>query len=145
MSNYKQGIYNVKNKDKYKGIKNPRYMSGWELHVFEYIDKSPHVICWSSEIIIVPYYSHMDQKKRKYLVDLYVEYNVNGNIIKELIEIKPSAQTQPPKKRGKKKQSTYLKEVYTYNVNIDKWKAASLYAKQRGWTFRLLTEKDIFK
>ena len=146
MSRYKQGTYPVKNYDKYLGTSDPRYLSGYELHVFEYLDRSPHVTAWGAEIIVVPYYSHVDERNRRYMVDLYVEYTKpDGDKRVELIEIKPHAQTiQPIKKQGKKR-STYMRELYTFNVNIAKWIAAQKYAAERGWTFRLLTEKNIFK
>lgn len=145
MGNYRQGTYKVKNKDKYIGTKDPRFMSSWEYDVFKYLDESEHIVKWSSETVVVPYYSTMDEKKRRYMVDLYVEYIINGKTRIELIEVKPYSQTQPPKKIGRKKQETYLREVYTYNVNIDKWKAAAQYAKDRGWDFRILTEEQIYK
>lgn len=144
--NYKQGTYEVKNWDKYLGESNPRYLSGYELHVFQYLDRSPHVSAWGAEMQIIPYYSRMDESNRRYMVDLMVKYTTpSGEMHTELIEIKPSAQTKPPKKTRNKKRSTYMKELYTYNVNIDKWLHARAYAEKRGWKFRLLTEKNIFK
>ena len=145
MSNYKQGVYEVKNKDKYLGTKNPRYLSSYELRVFQYLDTSPHVIKWGAEVVVIPYYSPVDEANRRYMVDIYVEYKKpNGKISKELIEIKPSQQTKKPRKGKRKKEKTYLKELYTYNVNIAKWMAAKKYAEERGWKFRLLTEENIF-
>lgn len=146
MGNYKQGTYKVKNKDKYKGDPNKiRYMSSWEEELCKYFDKTPSIIAWNSEEVIIKYYSHMDQRVRRYIIDFWVKYiDNNGKTHIELIECKPYSQTQKPTKRGRKKESTYIKEVYTYNVNIDKWTAASKYAKQMGWEFRILTEKDIF-
>lgn len=145
MSKYKQGTYKVKNKDKYIGTKDPRYMSSWEYDVMVYLDSNPNIIKWGSEVITVPYYSTMDQKKRRYMVDFYVEYIKSGKKVVELIECKPYCQTQKPTKRGRKKKETYLREIYTYNVNLDKWKAAAEYARQRKWEFRLLTENQIYK
>jgi hypothetical protein len=143
---YHQGTYEVKNKDKYVGSTNPRFMSSWELVLFKFFDNNPNVKKWGAENVIIPYYSHADERNRRYMVDLFVEYeNKDGKIVRELLEVKPYAQTQPPTKSGRKKRSTYLKEVYTYQVNIDKWSAAASYAKKRKMQFRVLTEKDIFK
>lgn len=142
---FHQGTYDVINKDKYIGASNPTYRSSWEREVFIFFDKNPNVIKWGAEVIVVPYWSRVDSKPRRYYVDCYVEYrDRTGSVQKELVEIKPKSQTQPPSKRGKKKK-TYLYEVEQYNVNIDKWRAASKYAKERGWKFRILTEKGIFK
>ena len=143
---YKQGIYEVTNKDKYLGESNPRYLSSYELHVFQYMDRTPHVIKWGAEVVVVPYYSHVDESNRRYMVDIFVEYvKPNGDKFTELIEIKPTKDTLKPVNKQGKKRSTYMRELYTYNVNVAKWMAASKYAQQRGWTFRLLTEKNIFK
>lgn len=146
MGNYHQGEYEIINKDKYTGNGNPRYLSSWELVVFKTFDLNPNVIEWGSENVIIPYYSSADGRKRRYMVDIYVKYkNRRGNIIKELIEIKPFAQTQPPIKKGRKKTQTYINELYTWQVNQDKWAAAMKYAKDRNMVFRVLTEKQIFR
>jgi Straboviridae/Kyanoviridae head completion nuclease len=146
MGHYKQGEYKPINPDKYAGnINKIRYLSSWELVLMKFFDLNEHILEWNSEDIIIPYYSNADQKKRRYIVDFYVKYkNKKGEIVKELLEVKPKSQTiQPKQKRGKKK-STYLKEAYTYQVNIDKWRAATKYAKDRKMTFRLITEDHIF-
>lgn len=143
---YVQGTYNVKNKDKYVGTKEPRYLSSWELKVFEEFDRNPMILQWGSEPVVIKYFSSADNKYRRYMVDIFVKYKKSdGTIVKELIEIKPYIQTQPPQaKKGKRKQ-TLLKEIYTYNVNMDKWKAAVDFCKKRNIGFRIITEKDIFK
>lgn len=142
---FRQGKYIVKNKEKYLGTKDPRYMSSWELDVFKRLDENPNVLKWGSETVIVPYYSTIDGRKRRYMVDIYVEYLKNGEKITEIIEIKPFKETKPPKKVGRKKKETYLKELYTYSVNVQKWEAATKYAKERGWNFKIITEKDMYK
>jgi len=147
MGKFAQGDYTVINKEKYMGnIHKVRYLSSWELVLLKFFDMNTSILEWNSEDVIVPYYSNADQKKRRYMVDFYIKYKTKDGVIKkELLEVKPYAQTLPPTKRGRKKQSTFLKEVYTYQVNIDKWKAATAFAKARGMEFRLITEHDIFK
>lgn len=147
MGKFAQGNYEVINKDKYIGnIKKVRYMSSWELVMMQFFDRNPNIKKWSSESIIVPYYSPVDQRNRRYMVDFFVEYiDKHGVTIKEMLEVKPRNQCIPPVSRRGKKKSTYLKEVYTWNVNQAKWKAASAYAKARGMTFRLVDETHIFK
>jgi len=141
---YKQGKYEVQNWDKYIGTKTPRYLSSYEKSVFEFLDRSPAVKKWGSEVVVVPYYNTVKQRKARYLVDIYVEYENKHGIQKELLEIKPYNQTQPVKK-GNKKESTYIEESLTYQQNTDKWKAASKYAEERGWKFKILTERSIFR
>jgi hypothetical protein len=145
MSRFKQGIYEVKNKGKYLGTKDPRYLSSWEFSAFTVFDNNVHVIKWGAEIVVIDYYSIVDQRKRRYMVDIYVEYLKGGKVVKELIEIKPYKETKPPKKGGRKKKETYLREVYNYSVNTAKWKFAAAYAKERGWKFTIMTEKELFR
>ena len=35
-------------------------------------------------------------------------------------------------------------EIRNWMVNSDKWSSAKDYCEDRGWSFRLLTEEDIF-
>ncbi len=142
---YHQGTYEVQNKDKYLGTKNPRYLSSYEYRVFKFFDQNPNVIKWGAETVVVKYYNPVKQRKARYIADLYVEYvDKNGEHHKELIEIKPAAQVKKPVKRGKKRQDVFESEQRTYAVNQAKWNAAKEYARQRGWKFRILTENEIF-
>lgn len=139
MSNYYQGHYKPKNINKYIGnISNICYRSSWELSLMHYFDNSTKILKWSSEEIIIPYISPLDNKQHRYFLDLYAELNNK----KYYIEVKPLKQTIEPKpsKRISKK---YLTEVSTYIINQAKWNAASLYAKQRGGEFIVFTEKTI--
>lgn len=142
---YHQGTYTPTNREKYKGIKNPRYLSSYERHVFEWADRSPNVLEWAAETVVVPYWNPVKNRQARYIVDVWIKYrNKRGEIREDLVEIKPSAQTRAPK-RGKKKKSTYEEEMMTWMVNQAKWQAAQKFAEERGWTFRLLTEKAIFR
>jgi hypothetical protein len=111
--NYKQGKYEIKNWGKYIGTKNPRYLSSYELEVFKWMDRSNAVIKWGSETVVVPYYNHVKGRMARYMVDIYVEYKTrDGEIKKELIEIKPSKNVSQPR-RGNKKESAYIQEQLT--------------------------------
>lgn len=144
--NYQQGLYEIKNPEKYKGnVKNCRYLSSWELEICRSFDLNPNVLEWSSEEVIIKYYSPADGKMRRYMVDYWVKYrDRQGAIHTEIIECKPHSQTQPPKATKGKRKKTLLQETYTWNVNQAKWQAATKYAKERGWKFRILTEKHIY-
>lgn len=145
--NFHQGTYDVVNKDKYLGTNtSPRYLSSWELQVFKYLDHKPDVIKWGAECVVVPYMHPYKETKSRYIVDVYVEYmNANGEMQKELLEIKPSAQCSKPVKTARKRKDVYEQEVGTWVVNNAKWEAARNYAKERGVWFRVITEKDIFR
>lgn len=66
----------------------------------------------------------------------------SGDIKKYAVEIKPEAQTIPPKQRKQTKK--YLTEMSTYMVNQAKWKAADEFCKTKGLEFIVLTEKHLF-
>lgn len=143
--NYKQGTYEVKNWDKYLGTKNPRYLSSYELEVFQFLDDEPSIEKWGAEIVIVEYFNPVKEKKSRYIVDVYVEYvNKNGDRKKKLIEIKPSRDIKRPFKTRNKRQTTFEEEMRTWAVNRTKWEAAHKYASERGWEFEIFTEKQIF-
>jgi len=146
-STHNQGYYTLRNPDKYRGdVNNVRFMSSWELNVHKFLDNNPNVIEWASEEVVVTYIKPTDNRPHKYYIDYYVKMrNREGKIIEELWEVKPERETKPPTKKGKKSQKTILYEQITYAVNQAKWKSATLFAKQHGMVFRVLTEKHIFK
>jgi TnsA endonuclease N terminal len=143
---YKQGFFSPKFPKKYIGDPtNIVYRSGWEKRVMQSLDENTSVIRWASEEIVVPYISPIDNRPHRYFVDFYVEARaVDGSIKKMLLEVKPAAQTQPPKS-PKRKTKRYISEVMTYGVNEAKWKAAQEFCKDKGWEFRLITEAELFK
>ena len=134
-----QGKYKVKNRDKYEG--NPDtvvYRSGWERSCFLWADKTPQVVKWSSEEVIIPYLSEVDQRYHRYFMDLKLTME-SGQVV--LVEIKPESQTKPP--TGNKRTKRYISEGLTYVTNKCKWTAAQEYAADRGWTFEIWTEKHL--
>lgn len=142
-SNFQQGRYTVKNVDKYMGDPNKVvFRSSWELDLHKFFDNNPNVVRWGSEIIAIPYIKPTDGRIHKYFVDYYVEYiNTSGQLIKELIELKPKSQTVPPK--GKRKSILY--EQLQYAVNVAKWAAATEWCNSRGIKFRIVTERSVFR
>jgi hypothetical protein len=126
------------------------YRSSWEFALMGYLDKHPSVLRWSSEEIVIPYFSPIDGKKHRYFPDFFVhQKNKEGLIEKLIIEVKPEHQTKPPTlvettgPKGKISKA-YINAVKTYGVNQAKWKAAEFYCKERGWKFIKLTEKNLF-
>ena len=144
-SRFLQGKYHPKNPQKYKGdINDITYRSSWELEMCEFLDRNQRVLQWASESIIIPYLNIIDKKMHRYYPDFYVEYiSKNGEIIQEIIEVKPKAQTRPPRKNSNSKYLLYEKQ--TYVKNICKWKAAQKWCKEHNMQFRVLTEISIFK
>lgn len=148
---YYQGKFKPKNPGKYKGDPtNIIYRSGWELKLFNYLDSHPNVLKWASEEFFIPYVSPIDGKWHRYFPDVYVEQiNSEGKKQVILIEVKPENQTTPPNPANKltakgNLSRRYLYEVKTWGVNEAKWKAARDFCLDRGWTFQILTEKQLF-
>lgn len=146
---FKQGYYTPNHPEKYIGdIRKIRYMSSWELQFNQFLDNNPNILRWASEEIAIPYRKPTSKRKNKvhmYYPDYFIEYkNKQGNLIKELIEIKPENQVNAPVIRGKSKK-TQLYEQVTWAVNKAKWAAAQTFCDKYQIKFRILTEKQLFK
>ena len=112
-------------------------------------DNNPSVLKWNSEEIIIPYVSPLDNRVHRYFPDFFMEYrNSRSVIVRTLIEVKPSIQTKPPNPKRKltktgRKSKRYLREVNAYIINDAKWKQAIKYCGERGWDWKIITEKEI--
>lgn len=143
-SRFKQGVYTPVNPDKYLGDPTKiRYMSGWELEACRFFDNNPNIIAWNSEDVIIPYVKPTTGRVHRYVVDFLVQYvDRNGNTKIELLEVKPKKQTKRSRSKNPK---TRLYEDIEFAINQAKWQAAAQYAAQRGWTFKVVTENDVFR
>ena len=136
---FAQGIYKVKNPEKYIGNKPPYCRSSWETAFCSFCDNNPSVQQWSSESVRIPYRDPLTNKQTMYVPDFLIVYiDKNMKTHAELIEIKPANQTML-ERVGKNpyNQAQFIK-------NQAKWAAASQWAKQNGVRFRIITESDIF-
>lgn len=134
------GRFSPKNPKKYLGDStNIWYRSLWERRVMVHLDSSKDVLQWSSEEIVIPYLSPIDNRYHRYFPDFYVRTE-SGSII---LEVKPLSQSVAPKAR-KRVTHQYISEVMAYGVNQAKWKAADEYCKDRNWKFKVITEKELF-
>ena len=76
---------------------------------------------------------------RRYFPDFWaIIKQSDGSEKKYIIEVKPNAQTKPPKK-GKNKE-VYIEAMKTWIVNQDKWKAATEFAQKNGFNFMIMDE-----
>ena len=108
-----------------------------------WFDGHPDVLEWSSEEIIIPYRSPIDGRVHRYFPDFYVrKRNKDGVVETIIVEVKPYAQTQEPKKQSKVSKR-YINEVKTWGINSYKWKAARDYCEDRKWKFQIITEKEL--
>lgn len=108
-----------------------------------YLDSHPHVLEWSSEEFSIPYRSPVDGKIHRYFPDFLVKkIDKDGTITREVVEIKPFKETQPPAVQ-KKQTKQYIREVYTWGVNSAKWDAARQFCADRKWKFSIFTEHEL--
>lgn len=139
-----KGKFRPKNHKKYMGdFREVIYRSSWELKFMQYCDTNKSIVKWSSEEIVIPYRSPVDNRVHRYFPDFYVKYrDVKGNYQEKVIEIKPAKQVKEPKIQ-KRRTKRYVSEVFTYATNKAKWEAAEDFCKDRRWKFQILTEKEL--
>lgn len=120
-----KGKYTLLHPEKYIG--NPKkiiFRSMWERKFMLYCDKTPEVLEWSSEEIAIPY--RYKDKDRNYYPDFYIKFITENDTVEEsVIEIKPHYQR-------------------LYGQNKAKWASARKYCKKHNYTFKILTEKELF-
>ena len=139
-----KGKYKVRCPYKYKGDPTKViYRSLWELKFMKYCDSNINILEWGSEEMYVWYRSPVDNRPHRYFPDFYIKAKEsNGQIKKYIIEVKPKKQTAPPSK-PKRQTKGYLREAFEYARNQAKWKAANEWCIDRGFEFKVLTEKEL--
>lgn len=136
-----KGVFKPIHPEKYNGdVKNIIYRSSYEFKFFRYLDSHPEIETWASEELHIPYVSPVDNRLHKYYPDVLFKTN-KGEIF--MIEIKPAKECQPPVQTKGKQRKTFINEAKTYGVNQAKWSAAMRFCVDRGWMFRVLTEKEL--
>lgn len=136
---FSQGVYKVKNPEKYIGNVVPKYRSSWEYTFMTFCDNNPSIQQWASECVKIPYRDPLTGKHTVYVPDFLIYYiDKNSKKHAELIEIKPANQMMI-ERVGKNpyNQAQYVK-------NMAKWAAASAWCKNQGIKFRIINENDIF-
>ena len=136
---FSQGIYQVKNPEKYVGNKLPTYRSSWENTFCMFCDNNPSIQQWASEPVKIPYRDPLTGKQTVYVPDFLISY-IDRNQKKhvEMVEIKPANQTLK-ERVGKNpyNQAQFVK-------NQAKWASAAAWCQQQGIKFRVINELDIF-
>lgn len=90
---------------------------------------------------MIPYVSTAQgNKRRRYFMDFWVKFS-GGEVF--LFEVKPKTECAPP--TGKRVTKKLMEKQQTFQINVDKWRAAREYARQRGWTFKILHEDNLRK
>ncbi len=139
MSKYAQGVFQIKNPEKYVGNKSPTYRSGWEFVFMQFCDNNPSIIQWASEAIHINYRNPLTNKNTIYVPDFLIVYvDKTGKKHAEVIEVKPTNETTlEAAGRGPRAQAAAI-------VNMAKWEAARAWCKNQGLVFRVVTENEIF-
>lgn len=138
MARYASGLFTPKNPQKYIGNGTPKYRSGWELMFFNFLDNNPAIIQWASESIKIPYKHPLTGKQTIYVPDIFMVYqNKFGKQLAEIIEIKPSTQTNLAEARS-------IRDKTQVVINMAKWQAATNWCKRNGLVFRIVTENELF-
>jgi hypothetical protein len=139
MANWAQGKYTPKNPQKYIGKHNPKYRSGWELTFMTFCDSHKNVLYWASEALRIPYKHPVTGKITNYVPDFFVVYeNKHGKKMAEVVEIKPKKESLIESRVAS------ARDRLVVAINHAKWAAAMAYCKQQGYTFRVITEDDLF-
>ena len=140
-----QGKFRPRNPDKYKGDPtNIVYRSSWEKIFCNWCDRNDKIISWQSEEKAVWYTSPVDKKKHRYFPDFIIKYErKDGIMVTEMIEVKPASQVKMPPQNPKRRTKSWVYQVKTWMVNQAKWAAATEYCEDRGWSFRIVTEKEL--
>lgn len=134
------GRFIPKNPQKYAGDPTKiLWRSTWELSTMKFFDSSIAVLQWASEELVIPYISPLDGLKHKYYPDFVIVYkDKTGSIRKEILEVKPLSQSVAEHAKSDRDKMALI-------VNNAKWTYAIAFAKVHGMTFRVITEKSIFK
>lgn len=136
---FSQGVYKIKNPEKYVGTRDPVYRSSWEFMFCTFCDNNSSVQNWASEPVRIPYRDPLTGKSTVYVPDFlitYVDKNTKKHV--EMIEIKPANQTMI-EQVGKNpyNQAQFVK-------NMAKWESAKKWCASQGIRFRIINETDLF-
>lgn len=140
------GRFIPKNPQKYVG--NPNnilFRSSWEVRFMKWLDTNNAVLRWGSEELAIPYVNPIKvdaagrPKISRYFPDFIILYRDNfGNIKKEIVEVKPYKESVITPRMSDRDKEAYI-------VNQAKWKAAAIFAESQGATFRVITERTMFR
>src|SRR5574344_1842446 len=113
MGKFFQGYYQPINKSKYIGAKAPVFRSSWEHTVMIMFDNNPNIVSWASEPLRIPYRNPFTGKQTVYVPDFLVTYvDASGKQITELIEVKPSKETNIEEAKSKQAKAALALNTY---------------------------------
>lgn len=132
------------------------FRSSWEQIMCNFCDREENVTYWASEPFTIPYFSQLDNKQHRYVIDFEMHTVCrDGSTVKWIVEVKPDAQAEhldehgnliypkPPKHQTQKTLARWQERCNVVKRNSEKWQAARLWCTQHGYRFKVVTEKDI--
>lgn len=164
-SNYNQGNYIPKNKDKVLKLNTQGgvyYRSSWEKKIMTWLDNNNNIIKWGAECIRIPYQMiHFENgdskiKEHSYYPDFYYEIKLSdGRIDRVIAEVKPmkeykmvlelnSGKLEVPDK-GLKKLKNFEYDLKMAYKNKNKWENMINWCNLKGYKFIIITEESLKK
>ena len=164
-SNYNQGNYIPKNKDKVIKLNTQGgvyFRSSWEKKIMHWLDNNNTITKWGAECMRIPYQmTHFDNgdtkiKEHSYFPDFYYEMRLSDETLKQVVvEVKPMKEFQmvqdlnegklnvPENSMKKLKNFEYdLKMAYK---NKQKWETMINWCNKKGYEFIIITEQHLKK
>ena len=161
---YSKGLYEIRNIDKYIG--NPSeciFRSSWELKFMVYCDLHHSVKKWGSETAQIQYFMKNDRtgvmEPHRYFPDFYIEkIDPNDPDVdkKYFIELKPFKEYKPDfvkyesdgslriitpgSRKSLKAFENFEYQVKTFQKNLAKWQAATIWCNKRYMEFVVIHE-----
>lgn len=164
-SNYNQGNYVPKNRDKVIKLNTQGgvyFRSSWEKKIMHWLDNNNTITKWGAECLRIPYQmTHFDNgdtkiKEHSYFPDFYYEMRLSDGTLKQVVvEVKPMKEFQmvqdlnegklnvPENSMKKLKNFEYdLKMAYK---NKQKWETMINWCNKKGYDFIIITEQHLKK
>lgn len=143
---FKQGFFKPRNPQKYKGNSDRIiFRSTYEYAAMKFFDDQVNIIEWASEEKAIPYKNPVTKRVSRYFPDFFVKLrNKDGQIESMIIEVKPKSKLLVPFKKPNGSMKSYNFQLKEYLVNMAKFEQATKYAEDRGMTFKIMTEEDLF-
>jgi hypothetical protein len=164
-SNYNQGNYIPKNKDKVIKLNTQGgvyFRSSWEKKIMHWLDNNNTITKWGAECMRIPYQmTHFDNgdtkvKEHSYYPDFYYEMKNNEGLLKQVVvEVKPFKEYKMVQdlnegnlvipETGMKKLKNFEYDLKMAYKNKNKWETMINWCNKKGYEFIIITEQHLKK
>ena len=162
-SNYNQGNYIPKNKDKVIKLNTQGgvyFRSSWEKIIMHWLDNNNTITKWGAECMRIPYQmTHFDNgdtkiKEHSYFPDFYYEMRLSDDTLKQVVvEVKPMKEFQMVQdlnegklnvpENGMKKLKNFEYDLKMAYKNKQKWETMINWCNKKGYDFIIITEQHL--